>query len=454
MRNITVQYLRENKRTGSFEYRRRVPKILEGTVKKREFLKVLGKTLREATIRYGAEHERIEHLVSLAKHGVTGLSPMEQSNRLAALLKSWDADPHGSGLTDNERTWRAEAAAQLVDPYQDPISGEYIGVPEEDAVVAGALLGGVSKEAAEVTVTDAFKAYLAEHALKIPEQQKKQQQRFARSEKNLLIVLGGDKSLSTITRSDARAWRDMRMGQVSAATVRRERNDIGAVFSWAISEMDGAGEINPFRGMKLEGASEGRRDQRLPLEQAVIDRVYEDLKPHKDLLQIWTLLDHTGARDSEIRMLLASEVVLDAPTPHIIIQTRPDRTLKSKWSERKIPLVGAALTAAKNAIEGLGEGEYVFPRYATAGGLDRLSQALNRRIRDHTDNPKHVAYSLRHNMKDRMRVAEVFPEKAKAIEGHAFSAGQDGSYGGGYPLEQLKEALEKALNGYRAGYTS
>ncbi len=35
---------------------------------------------------------QIEHLVSLAKFGVTGLSPIEQSKKLAALLESWDAD--------------------------------------------------------------------------------------------------------------------------------------------------------------------------------------------------------------------------------------------------------------------------------------------------------------------------------------------------------------------------
>ena len=28
-------------------------------------------------------------------------------------------------------------------------------------------------------------------------------------------------------------------------------------------------------------------------------------------------------------------------------------------------------------------------------------------------------------MKDRMRLAEVFPGKARALEGHAYSAGQD-----------------------------
>lgn len=115
MRNVTVKYLRKNDRTGSFEYRRRVPKSLEKLVAKREFLKVLGKTQSEAVMRYGAEHEKIEHLVSLAKFGVTGLSPMEQSKKLAALLESWDADPHSAGRDDNERTWRGEAAAQLVD---------------------------------------------------------------------------------------------------------------------------------------------------------------------------------------------------------------------------------------------------------------------------------------------------------------------------------------------------
>jgi integrase len=451
MRNVTVDYLREDPRTGSFQYRRRVPKILAGVVKKREFLKVLGKTQSEAVMHYGREHERIEHLISLAKNGVTGLSPLEQSIRLTALLESWGADPHSQGLDDNELTWRGEAVDRLVGKYQDNRTGEYVGVPEEEGAIAGALLAGVSKETPEVTITDAFAAYLIEKVYRIPEQRKKQEQRLKRSEKNVIFVLGGDKSLAKVTRSHARAWRDLRLKQVSPTTVRRERNDIGAVFSWAISEMDGAGETNPFNGMKLPAAGESRQDQRLPLDQSVIDNVYEDLNPHRELFQIWTLLDRTGARDSEIRMLLVSEIIIDDPIPHIVIQPRPDRTLKSKWSERKIPLIGAALDVAKVVIKDREGSELAFPSSGAAGGLDRLSKALNRRIRDHTDNPKHVAYSLRHNMKDRMRLAEVFPEKARALEGHAYSAGQEASYGGGYPLEQLREALERALKGYREG---
>ena len=451
MRNVTVKYLRQNKRTGSFEYRRRVPKVLEGMVDGREFLKVLGKSQTEAILHYGNEHERIEHLVRLAKHGVAGLSPIEQNNRLRALLKNRGADPDSCGLDGNERTWREEAAAKLVHKYQVPKTGKYVGVPEDDGLIAGALLAGVTNATPRVTVTDAFAAYLVEHAHEIPEQRTKQAQRFRRSETNLISVLKGDKALRDVTRVDARAWRDLRAAQVSPSTVRRERNDIGAVFSWAMSEMEGAGDKNPFRGMKLESAKEGRHQQRLPLDQLVINNVYNDLQPYNDLLHIWTLLDHTGARDSEIRMLLVSEVVVDDPVPHIVIQPRTDRTLKSKWSERRVPLVGKALGLARALTEGRIGSEYLFPRYATTGGLDRLSQALNKRIRAHTGNPKHVAYSLRHNMKDRMRLAEVFPEKAKAIEGHSFSAGQDGSYGTGFPLETLREALEAALKGYCCG---
>ncbi len=447
-----MKYLKQDGRSGSYVYRRRVPKALAEVVKKREFIKVLGKTLAEAMMRYGSEHERVEHLVTLAKNGVTGLSPTEQADRLAALLESWGADPHGKGRDTNERTWREEAANKLVEPYQDVETGEYVGVPADDEVVAKALLRGVARSAASTTVTDAFKFYLTENAKELPEQRKKQVLRLMRSEKNLIFVLGKDKPLSDLTKADARAWRDMRAGQgVSPATIRRERNDIGAVISLAISELDGTGSENPFHQMKIKGAAGGRQDKRASLDEGTLDGVYDSLASSPELLHIWTLLDHTGARPSEIRMLRYSDLVLDHEIPHLVIAPRSDRTLKSDWSERKIPLVGAALSIAQ-LLATLGQGDaLVFRRYGGEGGLDRLSQALTKRVRMFSKDPKHVPYSLRHNMKDRMRRAEIFPETAKAIEGHAFSIGQDGSYGGRFPLAQMQAALQKALAGYREG---
>ena len=147
-----------------------------------------------------------------------------------------------------------------------------------------------------MTVTDAFKAYLKEHEKPLQSDRKKQVQRLRRAERNVIAVLRGDKPISEVTRADARSWRDLRSSSgVSAATIRRERNDIGAVFSWAISEMDGAEANNPFSGMKLK-APESRIDQRLSLDQSTIDAVYHDLINERDEIHIWTLLDYTGAR--------------------------------------------------------------------------------------------------------------------------------------------------------------
>lgn len=444
MRNITVKYLKQDKRSGSYVYRRRVPKVLEKMVTKREFIEVVGKTQQEAIVRYGPVHERIEHLVALAKNGVTGLSPKEQSDRLAALLASWGADPYGPGQDDNERTWREEAADRLVAKYQDPHTGEYRGVPEQDGILAGVLVAGVERTPPKVTVTDAFKFYLEEKADPILEKRKKQKQRFARAERNLTFVLGGDRAICNISREDARKLRDMRENAgVSPSTVSREMNDIRAVINLANSELS-AGETNPFNGLKLKKASVARQKQRSPLPQKIIDAVYKDLQQStlrdaKALLQIWTLLDHTGARPSEISKFRRAEFLFNHPVPHIVIQPGKDRSLKSEWSERRVPLVGAALEVAEEVVAAASGGEFAFPRFASAGGGDRLSQALTKRVRAHSEDPKHVPYSLRHNMKDRMRSAEVYPETARAIEGHAYSAGQDGSYGSEIPLERKKK---------------
>ena len=93
-------------------------------------------------------------------------------------------------------------------------------------------------------------------------------------------------------------------------------------------------------------------------------------------------------------MLMADEVIIDHDIPHIIIQERPDRTIKNPWSAREVPLIGPALETAKVILEGKVEKDYLFPHYASAGGQDRLSQFLNRRVREHTKNEKHVAHSL------------------------------------------------------------
>lgn len=451
MWNVTVKYVSPAPRSGNLTYRRRVPKVLRDRVGRSEFIKVLGKTQADALLEYGKFHRHVEHLIALAKGGVTGMSPTEQRDRLTALLTERGADPYSAGLDDNERTWRGETAEQLVSRYQDQDTGEYLNVPEEVEKVATAFLQGVPKGAVEPTITDAFKFYLAEKGKPLPEQLREQEARLARAEKRLIAAVGSDKPISQITRADARRWRDTRKeGKVKTSTIRREKNDISAVISLAISELDVTGD-NPFRHLKLDKEIGNRQQKRDPLPLAVIEGVYGTFGKKLDLLQIWTLLDFTGARPSEIRMLKLSEVRLDAPVPHIVLQERVDRTLKTGWSERTVPLVGDAVRVAKEMVRGHNDPDsYIFARFIENRGLDRLSQALTKRVRKFTKDPKHVPYSLRHNMKDRMQAAEVFNGTQKAIEGHAPGTGQDASYGGPVSLEQKRDGLLKALAGYEA----
>lgn len=157
-------------------------------------------------------------------------------------------------------------------------------------------------------------------------------------------------------------------------------------------------------------------------------------------------LDHTGARPSEISELLHSEVILNHPVPHIVILERDDRSLKTTWSNREVPLVGPALEAAKVLLQGVGDGNApLFPRFQGDGGMDGLSKALTKRIRVFAPDKKHVPYSVRHNMKDRFRAAEVFEVAQRALLGHSYGTGEAAPYAGAVSLEKKQEALRRTL---------
>ncbi|PIB23045.1 hypothetical protein BFP76_08405 [Amylibacter kogurei] len=222
-----------------FRYRRRIPNELKKFFGKSEFVKVLGITEKEALQVYGNVHGECEHLLAIGKGGVTNSSDITTNERLQVLLKQWNADPFSSGRIDEEQSWREEAAYNILNSYhEDKDTGRLIGVSLEDSTMVSALLNGISKEKPEPTLTDAFKFYLKEHSVEDAYKQKKQHQRFRRVELWLLKILQEDKRLSLIGRTDARKWRDARKESgVSVSSIKRELNDIKAVFNCARSEL-------------------------------------------------------------------------------------------------------------------------------------------------------------------------------------------------------------------------
>ena len=63
------------------------------------------------------------------------------------------------------------------------------------------------------------------------------------------------------------------------------------------------------------------------------------------------LISDTGMRLSEAAGLASEDVVLDTDIPHVIIPPHPWRRLKTKGSERTLPLVGYSLWSADRAVE-------------------------------------------------------------------------------------------------------
>jgi integrase len=156
---------------------------------------------------------------------------------------------------------------------------------------------------------------------------------------------------------------------------------------------------------------------------------------------------HRGKAGGEIVGLRREDVLLDAEVPHILIRPYEalGRTLKTPGSERAVPLLGLSHWAAKQAMAASGGSDWLFPRYASDGDIraTHASNTVNKWIRG-TLGIKKTTHSARHSMRDLLRNSGCSEEIAKALLGHGSRSVAD-SYGAGFTLQRLKEALEKVI---------
>lgn len=149
---------------------------------------------------------------------------------------------------------------------------------------------------------------------------------------------------------------------------------------------------------------------------------------------ILLVMVNTGARPSEIIGREVEDFKISAETPYLDIISRQGRGLKTDSSERKIPLLGVSLEAAK--------------RIVARGGIKRYrdketgwSNAANKYLRENglRETPDHSAYSLRHSFEDRMTEAGVDDRIRAELMGHEYDRPD---YGRGGSLEVRRRALE------------
>ena len=250
-----------------------------------------------------------------------------------------------------------------------------------------------------------------------------------------IVQLAGNKVINGYTRNEALLFRDSLLKrEVSYNTVKRNFERIRAIWNFAARE-NGVSDPNPFANMNYGNGAAAVKRMPIPIDDL---RKVQQLCYQKDDDIRWliALLSDTGMRLAEAAGLAKEDVFLDKEIPHLRLCERPWRPLKTRSSERDVPLVGAALWAAQRAYES-SPNEFLFPRYCSDDGCkaDYASNSLNKWLRKHVPNGC-VVHSFRHSMRDRLRAVECPAEIIDQIGGWK-TAGVGEGYGVGFEPKTL-----------------
>ena len=161
-----------------------------------------------------------------------------------------------------------------------------------------------------------------------------------------------------------------------------------------------------------------------------------------DVRWLVSLISDTGMRLSEAAGLHINDIILDEDIPYINLTPHPWRRLKTKGSQRQIPLVGASLWAARR-IKHDPHRTFAFPRYnkSTSTNANSASAAINKWLKPRVPEGC-VIHSFRHSLRDRLRAVECPSDMIDQIGGWS-TAGVGQAYGEGYSLDKKWMWLER-----------
>ena len=260
-----------------------------------------------------------------------------------------------------------------------------------------------------------------------------------------LVEIAGDKAIDAYVRADANALRNYLRGRgLSAESIKRNLSNLRAVMNFVSKEL-GLEPSPVFSGVYL--GDDVETIKRKPV--AVDDiRELQSLCRQTDDEPRWiiALLSDTGLRLSEALGLSRDDIHLTATTPYIDVRPQPWRRLKTKSSERQVPIVGQALWALQQACEAT-TGHLVFPKYCTttACKANSASAALNKWLGSKLQGEDHVVlHSFRHSLRDRLRAVECPSDIIDSIGGWSTSGVGEG-YGDGHQIKVLHKWMSRIV---------
>ena len=331
------------------------------------------------------------------------------------------------------RTKSAAALSDRLERYWDSLRMELIYSRELGLSV---IEEGTARQASKLTFDEVLELY---HRLKGVGKTKLFFEGSERSIRYLKDCLGHN-SVDGLMPGDAGLFRDYLLERgMSASSVKRVIASVRAILNLVIKER-GLSRPNIFNGVFIPKDLDKR--SRPPIPSGEIQKIQNECRSADDEPRwLIALISDTGVRLAEACGLLCSDIKLTDAVPHLVIREHPWRRLKTSSSNRDVPLVGAALWAAKRIMEQ--PGQFAFPKYCSQAlcKANSASTTLNKWLRPRVSEDC-VIHSFRHSLRDRLRAVECPPDIADAIGGWT-TVGVGQGYGKGYGLAVKRKWMQQ-----------
>ena len=264
--------------------------------------------------------------------------------------------------------------------------------------------------------------------------------RTARRNGRYVIAALGNRPITAYSSADAAKFRDYLFENgLSLGSVRRIFGSVRSIINLVMREQ-GIEGANAFARTYMP--ERNGQKERLPIPSVALSALQQNCKDKDDEARwLIALISDTGMRLAEAAGLAMNDIYLDEELPHVSIRTHSWRRLKTKSSERLVPLVGASLWAAKRLHQS--GGAFAFPRYCNEQGCNAnsASAALNKWMKGIIGN-EYVIHGLRHSLRDRLRAVECPSDITDQIGGWT-TEGVGHGYGRGYSLEVMAKWMRK-----------
>ena len=243
----------------------------------------------------------------------------------------------------------------------------------------------------------------------------------------------------------------MQQQALKTSTIRRRLGIVRTVFNYIAKMHDLHDELNhPFTKFDIPGLGDDKIE-RPDFTQEQLGLLRAKVEGSNDAISgLIAIMMETGLRVSEACGLQKKDLHnLDAPSPFLTLHRNPNRPLKTKSSQRFVPLIGVAYNYAKSV-----ETTWLFPKYVDQSASkiknDSASAAVNKRLKAWLGDDAPTSHSFRHTFSTRLRDVSCPVDIRQELGGWASSVSQ--RYGSPTDINLKHEYLIKSLSWSDSGW--